>query len=744
MSVAKSVLAGRAVVELGLRDKLTAALKSAKKRLESFGKTLNVIGAGLIGASGAVLGPMSASLLVFASYGDHLAKMAARLGLTTEALSELGHAAGLSGANTESLEKGIRKFHQNLTDAASGSVASAQAFESLGISVAEISNLPTEDALEVIADRISAIQDPAKRTAAAIDLFGRSGAELLPLLLSGSKGIRGMRQEARDLGLSLSGQTAVDAEKLTDALSRVQLTLKALTINVGAALAPLVTELANKFAYATGKAIKFIQQNQRLVAAIAFGAVAIGAAGVAFVALGTMFLVAAKGVGLLITALASVQPIAGLIAKGFMIVPKIITGIIPTIIRVFGSIGRIAAAIPYLFNPVGIGVALIGSLLAAWLVFTDEGGQALSALTEVFNEVLSVASFAFGGILKALQSGDWKLAVSILMAGLKAAFVSGLSSIINVWPKLAEAVQKSYANIGKYTGSIVNSVVWLFTNSGRMIVDMWNSLPDFIRVPLELIWVVVQEVFTRGIAWLNNAWTEFSIGLVSIFDGFVTGIRQAWNNVTLFIIQTIAKAVDFVRTALDEAAKYDPTGAAAALRDSIGDVTVLAKVVEEDIQRQNKQFGADKQERDLARGERVSRQKEESDRQIQEIVDKRNDLVQQLLKGLDVEAAKQELADLVRKASEPADKQTEKDAEKKAEQERLAGVNQYLDSLSAQAKSATTRGTFTSGIAAFQQLAAGGVQDVQKRLLERIAKATEATAENTEEMSDSPGLAFQE
>ena len=146
----------------------------------------------------------------------------------------------------------------------------------------------------------------------------------------------------------------------------------------------------------------------------------------------------------------------------------------------------------------------------------------------------------------------------------------------------------------------------------------------------------------------------------------------------------------------------------------------------------------------MARGERVSRQKEESDRQIQEIVDKRNDLVQQLLKGLDVEAAKQELADLDRKASEPADKQAEKDAEKQADQERLAGVNQYLDSLSAQAKSATTRGTFTSGIAAFQQLAAGGVQDVQKRLLERIAKATEATAENTEELSDSPGLAFQE
>lgn len=576
--------------------------------------------------------------------------------------------------------------------------------------------------------------DRAAKFSEAFGLLGITAASALGKAAGDTRDLRDALNDA-------AGTARKTAEEMDAGLGgtfrKIMSALEGVQIAFGKAIAPALQQLEGIITSALGDLTEWINANQRLVTFVAASVAAIAGLGVALIAGGKAFAIFGGVLGFVGPLLLGVGPIVKVVASLFSGVFRLVKPLLTTF-------RGLATLLPILFNPLGAGLVLLGAVAAAWFYFTDEGGQALSVLTSVFGELWSVANFAFGGILKALQSGDWKLAASILMAGIKTAFVTGLVSIINLWPTLTDAVQKGYANIGKYTGSLVDLVVGLFMNSGQMIADLWGLLPDFIRLPLEIAWTYVREIFTSGIGWLSNAWTEFSLGLVSIFDGFVVGFRQVWNGITQFIISTISRAVEFIRSALDAAADYDPTGAAAALRDSLGSVSGIAQIANEDIQRQSSQFAADKQRRDESRGERISRQRAESDRQVQEIADKRNELVDKLLKGLDVESVKQELADLVRKAGGPEKQAAAEEVKKAAQKPNLGGVPAAVNQLAQEAKSASVRGTFANGVAAFQQLAAGGVQDVQKKLLEKIAAATQQTAKNTEGIANSPGLAFQE
>ena len=120
----KEIRAGKAFVEIMLRDKLQAGLKRAAAQLRAFARLTSTIGAGLTAASGSILGPLTAAVSQFTRVGDDVQKMADRTGMSAEAESQLAHAAELSGTSVEILETGIRKMQRTLGDAAMGGVRS--------------------------------------------------------------------------------------------------------------------------------------------------------------------------------------------------------------------------------------------------------------------------------------------------------------------------------------------------------------------------------------------------------------------------------------------------------------------------------------------------------------------------------------------------------------------------------------------------------------------------------------------
>src|SRR5690606_7203985 len=138
----------------------------------------------------------------------------------------------------------------------------------LGLSVSDLAGLSPDQQFAAIADKIAAIKDPAMRTAAAMDVFGKSGADLIPMMAGGAAGIEQLRQRARDLGLTMSTADANAAAAFNDALGELWSTVKAAGNAIGASLAPVLTNLATQLAEGIGTVSKWISENRGLVVAV--------------------------------------------------------------------------------------------------------------------------------------------------------------------------------------------------------------------------------------------------------------------------------------------------------------------------------------------------------------------------------------------------------------------------------------------------------------------------------------------
>jgi hypothetical protein len=178
---------------------------------------------------------------------DDISKSAQKIGITTQALSGLEFAARLSDVSLEQLSGGVLKLTKNLGEAAAGNRVLAQTFGAIGISTqnADGSLRKTEEVLGQVSDVFKALPDGAEKSKLAIDLFGRSGAQLIPLLNSGSDGLAEMTEEARALGIVFSEEAGKQAEEFNDALTRVQAGLEGAATQVAMGLLPKLTELTD-------------------------------------------------------------------------------------------------------------------------------------------------------------------------------------------------------------------------------------------------------------------------------------------------------------------------------------------------------------------------------------------------------------------------------------------------------------------------------------------------------------------
>ena len=443
---ASGIKAGRAYVELGVNDKMTKALKAASAKLKAFGAGVSKIGLGLTGAAAAAAAPLAASVKLFSDVGDAVAKAAARTGLTTEAMSELGFAAEQSGSDMEGIEKGVRFMQKALVSAAEGSAAATDAFADLGISVQQLQGLTPDEQFARIADGIAAIQDPARKTAAAMKIFGKGGADLIPMLSEGSKGIEALRQEARDFGISLGGKDAKAAEVLNDTLNRMSKAARGVVLQIGAALAPVVTDMAQTLARVAAATSKWVEANRPLVVTIAKTIAIVGAVGAALVAVGVSISIAGVAIG----GLASVFGLA------------------------VSAVLALKAAFLVLISPIGlVSVALAGGV-AALLYFTGAGGAAIDWLQAKFGELSTRVTQVIGAIGDAMKAGNLALAAKIAWLAIKAEWVRGTGWLNGIWMQSTSLFVQTWH-------TAIDDVAKLFLEWQSLAESVMNDVSSFLK-----------------------------------------------------------------------------------------------------------------------------------------------------------------------------------------------------------------------------------------------------------------------
>jgi hypothetical protein len=178
---------------------------------------------------------------------DVQSKLSRRLGMTYGELAGLKLAGDLAGVGIESIAAAMTKSDVAMQKAAGGSKAANAAFATLGLSVDKLQGMSAADRFSAIAESISALPTSAERAAAAVALFGRSGAQLLPLFEQGAGGIARAREEAEKFGLALTNAQGQNVEEMNDSFTRVYSAIQGIVQQVVAHLAPAITAIAKQF-----------------------------------------------------------------------------------------------------------------------------------------------------------------------------------------------------------------------------------------------------------------------------------------------------------------------------------------------------------------------------------------------------------------------------------------------------------------------------------------------------------------
>jgi len=488
MATARGIRAGRAFVELFADDsKLVRGLRRAEKRLKAFGDRIRNLGLKVAGLGTALLAPLAASAKAFSGMGDQVAKMAKRTGLSVETLSELKFVASQTGTEFESLEMAFRRMQRSIYDAGRGLSTAKDALADLGLTFKDLDGLSPEAQFKLLADRISEVADPTKRAAIAMTLFGRTGTNLLPMFARGAAGIEALQKEARRLGLTMSSTDAKAAEDFTDALDALWKVVKMGVFRVGAALAPVLKQLAETI---TGVAVKvgaWIQANREVIVTVMRVVAAVVAGGVALAALGTII----SGLG---------SALGGLIA--------VVTGV--------GTVFKLlAGVIAFLLSPIGAVITAVAALGAYLVYATGAGGKALAWLGERFNVLKEDALTAYQGIADALAAGDIGLAVKVLWLTLKMEWTRGINFLEKAWLNF----RNFFIRIG---------------------YDAWHGL----LAVVETVWHGLEVGWIETTAFFSKAWQSFVGFFAKTWERIKAAALKAWNWIKSLFDESIDLAAE--------------------------------------------------------------------------------------------------------------------------------------------------------------------------------------------------------
>lgn len=242
--------------EVTATDKFTPAFQKLKSQITS-------TAAGFAGMQSKILA-LGVGSVTLAGFGllvkrmvdvaDETGKAAQKAGMATAEFSKMAYAAGLSGVSVEQLTKGAKGLSDMVVKATDATSHQAAVMKALGVDIGGSVN----DAMLKVADTFKALPDGATKTALAVQVFGKAGQEMIPMLNQGSAGLRQMQDEAVKFGLVIGEDAAKAAEHLNDNLRTLGMTSDALGIQFVNEFAPGLARVtdAMKEAYLEGGKLK--------------------------------------------------------------------------------------------------------------------------------------------------------------------------------------------------------------------------------------------------------------------------------------------------------------------------------------------------------------------------------------------------------------------------------------------------------------------------------------------------------
>lgn len=192
---------------------------------------------------------------------DALFKTSQKIGISVEDLSKLSYAAKLADVDSKQLQTGLVKLSKGMVEASNGTGDVYKGLSAMGVAVKNSDGTlkSSSQVLGEIADKFETYEDGANKTALAVQFFGKSGADLIPLLNGGSKAIKQAGDELERFGGVVKEKAAKEAEAFNDNLTRLGTLASVVGKDIANGITPYLNQLAEEFIIARKNGISFME-----------------------------------------------------------------------------------------------------------------------------------------------------------------------------------------------------------------------------------------------------------------------------------------------------------------------------------------------------------------------------------------------------------------------------------------------------------------------------------------------------
>lgn len=462
-----------------LRNIGNANLQALGEKFKSLGSSLEEAGQKMraFSAAGAAAAA-SIGALAYKSgqWADDLNTMSKVYGIGTDELQKYAASAELVDVDVET----IAKSHQKLTRAMSGAEdetgAQAEAFKRLGISVVD-ANGELRDSDEVWNDVIVAlgeVENETERDALAMELMGKSAAELNPLIEDGGKTYEQTAKIFKKYGLDIVDQDTLNrANQFNDQLSLMKAIGATAFQQLGTQLSAYLAPFLEKVVDLVGRLAQWLTNLDPRILAI------IGAVG-GFIALAAPVLTGlgkiAAGIGALTKAIGVLQPIVSAI----------------------------------LTNPY---VLVIGAIIAAGVALYKNWDTIKKKLTELWNKVKAV----FASI-KSTIVNTWNAAKTAVMNAVNAIKTTVSNVFSTIYNTISSKVTAAKTAISNAFTAAKNTVSTLFNSMKTTITSVIDAIKSAVSTTFNAIKSLITSPIDTAVNLVSNAISR----LRSILSGSIS------------------------------------------------------------------------------------------------------------------------------------------------------------------------------------------------------------------------------
>ena len=268
----------KAIGNVNLRA-ASAQFEQMGNKLESAGRSMQ----GLSMAAAAVVAAIGALTVKSGKWADDINTMSKVYHIGTGELQKYSAAAELVDVDVETIAKSHTKLEKSMASAAKGTGANAEAFDKLGVSVTDANgNLRSGDEVwQEVIKALGQVENETERDALAMQLMGKSAAQLNPLIEDGGETYKNLADTLAKYDLDFIDQETLDqANAFNDSLDTIKavgmVAFQQLGTQLAAYLAPVMERVVDLVGRLASWFTELSPRTQAIIAAIA-GLVAVAA-----------------------------------------------------------------------------------------------------------------------------------------------------------------------------------------------------------------------------------------------------------------------------------------------------------------------------------------------------------------------------------------------------------------------------------------------------------------------------------